>query len=249
MTTIDAASKPRSAIISLMAVQRSTPMDAPPTRLYGRNGRLLLLGLLVRTLLGQECELSGLVVPEHGVVNGFCAERRARAARLPDGEGCYISCDPGWIESGEQPRCSGGELRSSVACSQLLLPCLRSLRCLRSKDRGCSNRYEDQHGAPHTLSSFPVNSPHKSSKSLYPVGRGTCSTHQTLTAASCAADFCRTCDPSAVPACGPCDFGGDCDAACESITPLAPGVSFCVPDDETVEVSVRHTHLVPSQIF
>ena len=97
-----------------MAVQRSTPMDAPPTRLYGRNGRLLLLGLLVRTLLGQECELSGLVVPEHGVVNGFCAERRARAARLPDGEGCYISCDPGWIESGEQPRCSGGELRSSA---------------------------------------------------------------------------------------------------------------------------------------
>jgi hypothetical protein len=189
-------------------------------RLYGLC-RLLLLLLLPSTLVGQDCELAGLVVPEHGVLNEFCVTgvrvNSVPSRMLPDGEGCYIGCEPGWIESGDQPRCGGGVLSGSVACSPLLLPCLRSLACLRRKDRGCFNRYEDANG------------------------HGACSTHQTLTAASCATDFCRTCDSDAVPACGPCDYKDSCDAACESITPLAPGVSFCVPDDEIVEVSAtRH---------
>jgi hypothetical protein len=189
--------------------------------MHGRLHRLLLLLLLPSTLLGQDCELAGLAVPAHGVVNEFCVTGvvvdTVPSRRLPDGEGCYIGCEPGWIESGDQPQCSGGVLSGSVACSPLLLPCLRSLPCLRRKDRGCFNRYEDEQG------------------------RGTCSTHQTLTAASCATDFCRTCDSDAVPACGPCAYKDYCDAACESLTPLAPGVSFCVPDDETVEISAtRH---------
>ena len=182
-----------------------------------RGPRVVLLALLPHALVGQQCDLSGLPVPEHGVVNKFCAPTgNTPSGNLPDGDSCYISCEPGWTESGAQPSCSGGVLSpGAVTCSPLTLPCMRSLPCLRSKDRGCFNRYEDDNGL------------------------GTCTLHQTLTATSCATEFCRTCDSTADPACGPCDFAGDCDAACEAIVPRAPGVTFCVADTETVEVSAR----------
>lgn len=186
-------------------MQRGGGVERSGVGALGCFGALLFV-LLPPALVGQECELAGLTVPEHGILNEHCAGLIGDGLSLPDGGGCYISCEDGWIESGDQPACAGGELRNAVTCSQLLLPCLRSLLCLRSKDRGCINSYEDRRGP------------------------GTCNTDTiggTLTAIACTTDYCRT-----------CDYQGECDAACESIIPAEPGMSFCVPDDETVQVSI-----------